>query len=51
VDSEAADGAGVATFNVNGPVGTYTLTVNAITLTGYTFDPDNSVLVGQVTVP
>jgi hypothetical protein len=43
LDSEAADGEGIASFNVNGPAGTYTFTVNAITLAGYTFDPVNSV--------
>jgi hypothetical protein len=50
VDSEAADGGGIASFNVNGSEGTFTITVNAVTLAGYTFDPDNSVLFDEVQV-
>ena len=40
---------GVARFNVSNTAGIYILTVNDITLTGYPFDPQNSVLSGSVT--
>ncbi len=39
---------GTAVFRVRNVSGTYTLTINDITLTNYTFDPDNSVLNGSV---
>jgi hypothetical protein len=36
---------GLALFNIQGPHGTFTLTVTNITKTGYNFDPDHSLLV------
>jgi uncharacterized repeat protein (TIGR01451 family) len=51
-DSEAADGEGIASFNVNGGAGTFIITVEDISLAGYTFDPANSVvLTGEFTTP
>ncbi len=40
---------GVAAFSTSGGRGTYTLTVNNITKTGYVFDPANSVLSKSIT--
>lgn len=40
---------GVAGFSTSGGRGTYTLTVNNISKTGYTFDPANSVLSKSIT--
>ena len=40
---------GVARFSTSGRRGTYTLTVNNITKSGYTFDPGNSVLSKSIT--
>lgn len=42
---------GIARLSVQGPAGTYSLVVDDITLGGYTFDPDNSILTGTVTIP
>ncbi|HET7112503.1 MAG TPA: PQQ-binding-like beta-propeller repeat protein, partial [Pyrinomonadaceae bacterium] len=42
--SATTSSSGVARFSTRGSRGTYTLTVNNITKTGYTFDPANSVL-------
>ncbi|MEW5986902.1 MAG: SBBP repeat-containing protein [Chloroflexota bacterium] len=43
--------AGIAHFNIAAGLGTYTLTVETITKPGYTFDPDNSVMRGAITLP
>jgi PKD repeat protein len=40
---------GIARLSTSGNRGTYTLTVNNITKTGYTFDPANSVLTKSIT--
>ena len=50
-DSQSADGEGIASFNINGSAGGFTLTVDAVSLAGYTFDFDNSVLSNTVAVP
>ena len=39
---------GVARFSTSGSRGTYTLTVNSISKTGYTFDSANSVLSSSI---
>jgi PKD repeat protein len=41
--------AGIAKFSTTGGRGTYTLTVNNVTKSGYTFDPANSVLSKSIT--
>jgi hypothetical protein len=40
---------GIASFTVRGRRGTYTLTINNITKSGYTFDSANSVLTRSIT--
>jgi hypothetical protein len=47
--SATTNSKGVATFLVSGGLGTYKLTVTNLTKTGYTFDPDNSVLNKSIT--
>jgi hypothetical protein len=42
---------GISLFRTSGPAGLYTLEISDVTLAGYTFDPENSVLVGTVTAP
>jgi hypothetical protein len=44
-----ANSGGVASFNVNGGAGLYTLTVTNIVKSGYTFDAANSLLVKSIT--
>jgi hypothetical protein len=39
---------GNVTFKITGPSGVYTLTITAIELTGYEFDPDNSQLTAWI---
>jgi len=52
LDSEATDGGGISTFNVNGSAGTFKITVDALSLAGYTFDVDGSVMTSNsITVP
>ena len=47
----ATNGRGQVRFKIRGGAGLYTLIITDITLTGYTFDPDNSLLTGNVTTP
>lgn len=51
IDNQGTNGQGVAFFNQNDGLGTFTLTVTDVTLTGYTFDAANSVTSNSVTVP
>jgi hypothetical protein len=47
--SAKANSSGIASFNVNGGAGLYTLTVTNIVKSGYTFDAANSLLVKSIT--
>ncbi|MCA9942229.1 MAG: hypothetical protein KC449_02045 [Anaerolineales bacterium] len=50
-DDEDTNGSGVARFNQNNNLGTFTLTITDVTLAGFTFDPDNSITSDSITVP
>lgn len=45
-----SNGNGQVTFTVQKAKGTHTLTITNVSLTGFTFDPDNSVLMQSLTV-
>ena len=47
--SAATNHSGVASFSIKGGTGTYTLTITNIAKSGFTFDPDNSILSGSIT--
>jgi hypothetical protein len=47
--TDSTSNTGVAKFTTNGRRGTYTLSINNITKTGYTFDRTNSVLSKAIT--